>query len=140
MADVVRAALIQQKGTGDKHSMVKNAVTALGEAVARGARVATQMTLFGATLTRPGRPIPPRIAAGRRALSLTFAVTYSSVMPGPRTRCGLAKLAARIPHRTIPRSTSGPRGRASSCRSQIHEPSPWGNTKGGLRVLSASVR
>jgi hypothetical protein len=34
----------------------------------------------------------PRRAAVRRALSLTFAVTYSSGMPGPWTRCGLAGL------------------------------------------------
>jgi hypothetical protein len=34
----------------------------------------------------------PRLTAARRALSLTFAVTYSSRMSAPWTRCSLAGL------------------------------------------------
>ena len=36
MADVVRAALVQQKWTGDKDSMVKNAVAAIREICGEG--------------------------------------------------------------------------------------------------------
>ena len=46
MADVVRAALVQQKWTGDKDSMVKNAVAAVREAAAQGARVTCLQELF----------------------------------------------------------------------------------------------
>src|SRR5260370_25430179 len=46
MADVVRAALVQQKWTGDKDSMVKNAVAAAREAAAQGARVTCLQELF----------------------------------------------------------------------------------------------
>jgi beta-ureidopropionase len=46
MADVVRAALVQQKWTGDKDSMVKNAVAAVRDAAAQGARVTCLQELF----------------------------------------------------------------------------------------------
>jgi N-carbamoylputrescine amidase len=46
MADVVRAALVQQKWTGDKDSMVKNAVAAIRDAAAQGARVTCLQELF----------------------------------------------------------------------------------------------
>src|SRR5260370_608035 len=46
MADVVRAALVQQKWTGDKDSMVKHAVAAIRDAAAQGARVACLQELF----------------------------------------------------------------------------------------------
>ena len=46
MANVVRAALVQQKWTGDKDSMVKNAVAAVREAAAQGARVTCLQELF----------------------------------------------------------------------------------------------
>jgi len=46
MADVVRAALVQQKWTGDKDSMVKNAVAAIASAAAQGARVTCLQELF----------------------------------------------------------------------------------------------
>jgi beta-ureidopropionase len=42
----VRAALIQQKWTGDKESMIKNAVLALREAASQGAQVACLQELF----------------------------------------------------------------------------------------------
>ncbi len=42
----VRAALIQQKWTGDKESMIKNAVIALREAASQGAQVACLQELF----------------------------------------------------------------------------------------------
>jgi beta-ureidopropionase len=46
MSGVVRAALVQQKWTGDKDSMVENAVAALREAASRGAQVACLQELF----------------------------------------------------------------------------------------------
>jgi beta-ureidopropionase len=46
MDSVVRAALVQQKWTGEKDSMVKNAVSALREAAAQGAQVACLQELF----------------------------------------------------------------------------------------------
>src|SRR5215813_7858034 len=46
MADVVRAALVQQKWTGDKDSMVKNAVAAIRDAAAQGVRVTCLQELF----------------------------------------------------------------------------------------------
>jgi N-carbamoylputrescine amidase len=46
MADVVRAALVQQKWTGDRDSMVKNAVAAIRDAAAQGARVTCLQELF----------------------------------------------------------------------------------------------
>src|ERR1700746_2859514 len=46
MADVVRAALVQQKWTGDKDSMVKNAMAAIRDAAAQGARVTCLQELF----------------------------------------------------------------------------------------------
>jgi N-carbamoylputrescine amidase len=42
----VRAALVQQKWTGDKDSMIKNAVSALREAASAGAQVACLQELF----------------------------------------------------------------------------------------------
>jgi N-carbamoylputrescine amidase len=42
----VRAALIQQKWTGDKESMIKNAVAALRDAAGQGAQVACLQELF----------------------------------------------------------------------------------------------
>ena len=42
----VRAALVQQKWTGDKESMIKNAVSALREAASQGAQVACLQELF----------------------------------------------------------------------------------------------
>ena len=42
----VRAALVQQKWTGDKESMIKNAVDALREAASQGAQVACLQELF----------------------------------------------------------------------------------------------
>jgi beta-ureidopropionase len=42
----VRAALIQQKWTGDKDSMIKNAVSALRDAASRGAQIACLQELF----------------------------------------------------------------------------------------------
>ncbi len=42
----VRAALIQQKWTGDKDSMIKNAVSALRDAASQGAQVACLQELF----------------------------------------------------------------------------------------------
>ena len=42
----VRAALVQQKWTGDKDSMIKNAVSALREAAAQRAQVACLQELF----------------------------------------------------------------------------------------------
>jgi beta-ureidopropionase len=42
----VRAALVQQKWTGDKESMIKNAVSALREAAGQGAQVACLQELF----------------------------------------------------------------------------------------------
>src|SRR5487761_1580171 len=42
----VRAALIQQKWTGDKESMIKNSVAALRDAAAHGAQVACLQELF----------------------------------------------------------------------------------------------
>ena len=42
----VRAALVQQKWTGDKESMIKNAVDALREAAGQGAQVACLQELF----------------------------------------------------------------------------------------------
>ena len=41
-----RAALVQQKWTGDKDSMIKNAVSALRDAAAQGAQVACLQELF----------------------------------------------------------------------------------------------
>jgi beta-ureidopropionase len=46
MPDIVRAALVQQKWTGDKESMIKNAVAAVREAAARGAQVTCLQELF----------------------------------------------------------------------------------------------
>src|SRR6516165_9683756 len=46
MANVVRAALVQQKWTGDKDSMVKNAVAAVRDAAAQGAQVTCLQELF----------------------------------------------------------------------------------------------
>jgi beta-ureidopropionase len=46
MPERVRAALVQQKWTGDKHSMVNNAVAALAEAAAHGAQIACLQELF----------------------------------------------------------------------------------------------
>ena len=42
----IRAALVQQKWTGDKDSMIKNAVSALRDAAAQGAQVACLQELF----------------------------------------------------------------------------------------------
>ncbi len=42
----VRAALVQQKWTGDKDSMIKNAVSALRDAAGQGAQVACLQELF----------------------------------------------------------------------------------------------
>ena len=42
----VRAALIQQKWTGDKDSMIKNAVSALRDAASQGAQIACLQELF----------------------------------------------------------------------------------------------
>jgi N-carbamoylputrescine amidase len=42
----VRAALVQQKWTGDKESMIKNAVAALRDAAGQGAQVACLQELF----------------------------------------------------------------------------------------------
>ena len=42
----IRAALVQQKWTGDKDSMIKNAVAALRDAAAQGAQVACLQELF----------------------------------------------------------------------------------------------
>jgi beta-ureidopropionase len=46
MAEVVRAALIQQKWTGDQQSMVKNAIAGLADAASQGAQVACLQELF----------------------------------------------------------------------------------------------
>ena len=46
MSNVVRAALVQHKWTGDKESMVKNAVAGVEDAASRGAQVACLQELF----------------------------------------------------------------------------------------------
>lgn len=46
MGNVVRAALIQHKWTGDKESMVKNAVAGIEDAASQGAQVACLQELF----------------------------------------------------------------------------------------------
>jgi beta-ureidopropionase len=46
MPEVIRAALVQQRWTGDKESMIKNAVQAIRDAAAQGARVTCLQELF----------------------------------------------------------------------------------------------
>src|SRR5262245_60704480 len=46
MADIVRAGLVQQKWTGDKDSMIANALDAIGRAASAGARVVCLQELF----------------------------------------------------------------------------------------------
>jgi beta-ureidopropionase len=46
MAEIVRAGLVQQKWTGDKESMIKNAIRLIGEAASQGAQVVCLQELF----------------------------------------------------------------------------------------------
>ena len=46
MSDLVRAGLIQQRWTGDKESMIANAVDAIGKAASQGAQVVCLQELF----------------------------------------------------------------------------------------------
>jgi N-carbamoylputrescine amidase len=46
MANIVRAALVQQRWTGDKDSMIENAVQAVASAASQGARVVCLQELF----------------------------------------------------------------------------------------------
>ena len=46
MANVVRAALIQQRWAGDKETMTKNAIAAVQHAAAEGAQVVCLQELF----------------------------------------------------------------------------------------------
>ena len=46
MADIVRAALVQQKWTGDKDSMIANSVDAIARAASAGAQVVCLQELF----------------------------------------------------------------------------------------------
>ena len=46
MAERIRAGLVQQSWTGDKESMISNAVAAIGTAVSAGAQVVCLQELF----------------------------------------------------------------------------------------------
>ena len=46
MAEIVRAGLVQQRWTGDKESMIANAVSAIGTAASQGAQVVCLQELF----------------------------------------------------------------------------------------------
>ncbi len=93
----VRAALIQQKWTGDKESMIKNAVLALREAASQGAQVACLQELFygpyfcqvqdpqwyGWTEAVPGGPTVSLMQDLARELSLVLVVpVYEDEQPG----------------------------------------------------------